>query len=224
MDIKKLREETKKKWDALGFLDGLKGHVKENIAELYECCKTATLNEDMNKENITVQTASGEVDITGMIIPDVNPDYRLPVKFVNESNNPDPAYKTDGASGFDLRAFLAEPMVLKPLQRALIPTGLFFELLPNIEIQVRPRSGLAITNGVTVLNTPGTVDSDYRGEVKVILINLGEEDFKIENGDRIAQAVVSIVNTKVTTNLINSKTIDKNTERGSGGFGSTGVK
>jgi dUTP pyrophosphatase len=160
---------------------------------------------------------------------DLNPidDYLFQVKFVNESNNPDPEYKTDGASGFDLRANLTEPVVLKPLKRALIPTGLYFELLSEelgtLEMQVRPRSGLAITNGITVLNTPGTVDSDYRGEVKVIVINLGEEDFTINHGDRIAQAVISGVLTKKDLKLVNSKNIDKNTERGAGGFGSTGV-
>lgn len=160
---------------------------------------------------------------------DLNPidDLRFPVKFVNESNNPNPEYATDGASGFDLRANLAESVVLKPLQRELIPTGLFFELhsddLGALEMQVRPRSGLAIKNGVTVLNTPGTVDSDYRGEVKIILINLGQEDFTVNHGDRIAQGIISIVATKKEIQLINSKSIDNNTERGAGGFGHTGV-
>lgn len=163
---------------------------------------------------------------------DLNPmdsldDFRTPVKFVNESDNKDPEYATDGASGFDLRANLTEPVVLKPLQRAVIPTGLFFELpseeLGSLEIQVRPRSGLAAKNGITVLNTPGTVDSDYRGEVKIILINLGQEDFTVNHGDRIAQGVIQLATTKREVNLINSKNIDKNTQRGADGFGSTGI-
>jgi dUTP pyrophosphatase len=221
----KIREDVIKKWESLGLLNGLKGHIKENVAELFECCKSIDMTEYTDNTNKFTSPGIPIGETDGQTIKhDLNQDYRLPVKFVNESNNVDPQYESDGASGFDLRASLTEPMVLKPLKRALIPTGLYFELLPNIEIQVRPRSGLAIKKGVTVLNSPGTVDSDYRGEVKVILINLGEEDFTIENGDRIAQGVVSIVNTKKTAKLINSKTIDKNTERGAGGFGSTGVK
>jgi dUTP pyrophosphatase len=160
-------------------------------------------------------------------IPDEE-DIRFPVKFVNESDNPDPEYATDGASGFDIRANLTESVVLKPLQRALIPTGLFFELhkddMGSFDLQVRPRSGLAIKNGVTVLNTPGTVDNDYRGEVKVILVNLGQEDFTVNHGDRIAQGVIGFVIAKNEVRLKNTKSIDKNTERGDGGFGSTGQK
>jgi dUTP pyrophosphatase len=216
--IKNIREETIKKWDNLGFLDGLKGYVKENIPKLFECCKTANLK-DMSEENKFI---SPGVPVTendgGQVV-----DYRLRVKCVNKSNNPDPEYATNGASGFDLRAFLTEPVVLKPLERQLIPTGLYFELLPNIEIQVRPRSGLAVKNGVTVLNTPGTIDSDYRGEVKVILINLSNEDFTVNNGERIAQAVVAIATSKNTVNLDIVDEINTDTTRGASGFGSTGL-
>ena len=130
-----------------------------------------------------------------------------------------PQYKTKGAAGADVCAFLKESAVtLRPGERFLVPTGLYFEIPEGYEIQVRPRSGLAFKNGVTVLNTPGTIDSDYRGEVKVILINLGSEDFTIKNGERIAQIVVAPVT------LGSFQVVDKldETERGAGGFGSTG--
>ena len=129
-----------------------------------------------------------------------------------------PQYKTSGAAGADVCALLSEPVVIKKGERAMIPTGLFFELPQGYEIQVRPRSGLAAKNGVTVLNTPGTIDSDYRGEVKVILINLGSEDFTVNNGDRIAQIVVAPV---TIASFLQVSQLDE-TERGSGGFGSTG--
>lgn len=129
-----------------------------------------------------------------------------------------PQYKTKGAAGCDVCAFLSEALTLKPMERFAVPTGLFFEIPEGYEIQVRPRSGLAIKNGITCLNTPGTIDSDYRGEVKVILVNLGSEDFVINNGDRIAQFVVSPV---TIGNFIKVEKLDE-TERGSGGFGSTG--
>ena len=144
------------------------------------------------------------------------------LKFVNESNNEDPEYATLGASGFDLRA--NEDIVLKAGEFKGVSTGLFFELPLGYEIQVRPRSGLAFKNGVTVLNSPGTVDSDYRGEVKVILINHSKVDFTITKGDRIAQAVISAVLAKNFINLDRVDSISNNTNRGTGGFGSTGVK
>lgn len=142
------------------------------------------------------------------------------VNVKNISNNPLPEYKTTGASGMDVRAFLQEPIIIKPGERKLVPTGLFFDLPENLEIQVRSRSGLAINSGIAVLNSPGTVDADYKGEVKVILINLGDKDFEINNGDRIAQLVFSEVN-KVSLNeveFISSSLRDNN------GFGSTGIK
>ena len=144
------------------------------------------------------------------------------MKFVNKSDNPDPEYATEGSSGFDLRANLSQSMVIESGKFDMVPTGLYFDIPDNFEIQVRPRSGLAAKNGVTVLNTPGTVDSDYTGEVKVILINHGEEDFIINHGDRIAQAVVSTVSAKNVIKLEKISEISKNTERASGGFGSTG--
>lgn len=142
------------------------------------------------------------------------------VNVKNISNNPLPEYKTSGASGMDVRAFLQEPIIIKPGERKLVPTGLFFDLPENLEIQVRSRSGLAINSGIAVLNSPGTVDADYKGEVKVILINLGDKDFEINNGDRVAQLVFSEVS-KVSLNkveFISSSLRDNN------GFGSTGIK
>jgi dUTP pyrophosphatase len=144
----------------------------------------------------------------------------MKLKIVNTSDNPLPVYETSGSAGVDLRAQLQEPVMLKPLQRALIPTGLYIELPDGYEAQVRPRSGLALKKGVTVLNTPGTIDSDYRGEIKVIMINLSNETTVINTGERIAQMIISKYEKIVL------KEVDElnETERGEGGFGHTGVK
>ena len=142
------------------------------------------------------------------------------VKIVNESGNPLPAYATAGSSGMDIRAFLTEPICLAPLERGLIPTGLFIAIPQNAEVQIRPRSGLAIKQGLTCLNTPGTIDADYRGEVKVILINLSNESQTIQDGDRIAQMVFQQVE-KANWELVVELEV---TERGEGGFGHTGKK
>lgn len=144
----------------------------------------------------------------------------IKVKLINKSNNPNPCYETNGSAGVDLRAFTEEDIILKPMERKLIPTGLYMQIPEGFEGQVRPRSGLAIKNGITVLNTPGTVDSDYRGEVRVILINLSNEDFVIKNGDRIAQMVFNGMERAVFPEV---NELDK-TERGDGGFGHTGNK
>lgn len=141
---------------------------------------------------------------------------RIPV--INKSTNEHPAYATQGASGMDIRASIEESVVLKPLERSLVPTGLFVEIPQGYEIQIRPRSGLAIKQGITCLNTPGTIDADYRGEIKVILINLSAEEQTIQPGDRIAQMVLQKVE-KIEWH-ITDKLAD--TERGTGGFGSTG--
>ncbi|MCL2246029.1 MAG: dUTP diphosphatase [Lentimicrobiaceae bacterium] len=142
-----------------------------------------------------------------------------PCNIVNQSNNPLPFYSTEHSAGMDLRAFLPEPVTLQPLERALIPTGLFIEAPEGYEAQVRPRSGLAIKNGITVLNTPGTIDADYRGEVKVILINLSNEPFTIHNGDRIAQMIIAKYE-KISWNQVERLS---ETVRGAGGFGSSGI-
>jgi dUTP pyrophosphatase len=149
---------------------------------------------------------------------------RLKIKIINNSNNPEPKYQKEGDSGFDFMANLLEDeeIVIEPLKRAVVPTGLHFQIPIGFELQVRPRSGLALKNGITVLNTPGTVDSGYRGEVKVVLFNTGEDAFKIKNGDRIAQGVIAPVQIKRTTKFITVNQLD-NSDRGTGGFGSTGV-
>lgn len=144
----------------------------------------------------------------------------MTVQIINKSNNDLPAYETLSAAGMDLRAFISEPITLAPMQRKVIPTGLHLALPPGTEAQIRPRSGLAAKFGVTVLNAPGTIDADYRGDVGVILINLSQEDFVIESGDRIAQMVIA------TYERLSWSPTDQLTEtdRGSGGFGSTGLK
>ncbi|KOH43789.1 dUTP diphosphatase [Sunxiuqinia dokdonensis] len=142
----------------------------------------------------------------------------MEVKIVNQSRNELPAYSTALSAGMDLRADLEQPIVLKPLERVLVPTGLFIELPVGHEAQIRPRSGLAIKKGVTVLNSPGTIDADYRGEVKVILVNLSNEEFVINHGERICQMVIA----KHETVAWKPVEILEETERGAGGFGHTG--
>jgi dUTP pyrophosphatase len=148
---------------------------------------------------------------------------KISVKFINKSTNEDPKFAYDGDSGFDLRADIDEDLILKPGERFLVPTGLYFELVKGLEIQVRPRSGLSIKHGITVLNSPGTVDSHYRGEVKIPLINLGQEPFKIVKGDRIAQAVIAPVYGEGKVVLLKTDNINE-TSRGDGGFNSSGIK
>ena len=149
---------------------------------------------------------------------------KLKIALVNNSNNPDPTYQKIGDSGFDFMANLPEDaiIIVEPRKRVLVPTGLHFQIPMGFELQVRPRSGLALKNGITVLNTPGTVDSGYRGEVKVILYNTGDESFTIKNGDRIAQGVIAPVQNKKTTMFTRVESLD-DSDRGVGGFGSTGV-
>ena len=142
----------------------------------------------------------------------------ITVKIINNSTNALPAYETIGSSGMDLRANLSEPVNLLPMQRALIPTGLFIELPLGYEAQVRPRSGLAIKHGITCLNTPGTIDSDYRGELKIILINLSNEPFAIQHGERIAQMIIQ----PVVKAAWEEVTVLNESKRGEGGFGHTG--
>jgi dUTP pyrophosphatase len=144
----------------------------------------------------------------------------MQVKIVNKSSNELPAYSTEMSAGMDLRAYLKEPVVLKTLERKLIPTGLFIELPQGFEAQIRPRSGLALKKGITVLNTPGTIDADYRGEIGIILINLSQENFVIESGERICQMVIAAHET-VKWSLVEE--LDE-TDRGAGGFGHTGKK
>jgi len=144
---------------------------------------------------------------------------KIDILLKNESNNPTPDYATAGSSGADIRAFVESPITISPGERILVPTGIFTEIPIGYEIQVRPRSGLAFKNGITCLNTPGTIDADYRGEIKVLLINLGQENFVINSGDRIAQLVVASV-TSATYKL--SSELNQS-DRGAGGFGHTGI-
>ena len=144
----------------------------------------------------------------------------MKVKIVNKSSNDLPEYSTEHAAGMDLRANLNEDVILEPLERKLIPTGLFIELPVGYEAQVRPRSGLALKKGITVLNSPGTIDADYRGEIGVILVNLSNEDFVIENGERIAQMIISRCEQAA---FIAVDVLDE-TDRSSGGFGHSGLK
>jgi len=143
----------------------------------------------------------------------------MEVKIVNQSKHPLPAYETLYSAGMDLRANIEEEIILLPLQRILIPTGLFIELPKGYEAKIRPRSGLAFKFGLTVLNSPGTIDADYRGEIKILLVNLSNDNFTVKDGERIAQMIVSkheVVEWKAVEQL-------SNTERGSGGYGHTGI-
>jgi dUTP pyrophosphatase len=153
-----------------------------------------------------------------MIKLDKNRSKNLKIKVINKSKNILPEYQTDNSAGFDLRANLEKPVVLMPLERALIPTGLFIELPLGYEAQIRPRSGLAIKNGITVLNSPGTIDSDYRGEIKVILVNISTVEFNINHGERICQMIISKHEKAEWIEVEEIQT----TYRGSGGFGHTG--
>ncbi len=141
------------------------------------------------------------------------------VKIINKSSNPLPQYSTEFSAGMDLRANLANDLIIKPLQRVLVPTGLFIELPYGYEAQIRPRSGLAIKSGITVLNTPGTIDCDYRGEVKVILVNLSDLDFTVHHGDRICQMVIA----KYEKADLQEVDVLSDSVRSDGGFGHTGV-
>lgn len=144
----------------------------------------------------------------------------MKVKVINKSPHALPAYETSGSAGLDLRAWLQEPVELKPLERRLIPTGIYIELPTGHEAQIRPRSGMAVKKGLTLLNTPGTIDSDYRGEINIIMVNVSDEPQTIENGERIAQLIVARYE-RIAWEL-SEKLND--TDRGAGGFGHTGVK
>lgn len=144
----------------------------------------------------------------------------MKVKIVNKSRHELPAYETPASAGMDLRANLETPVVLKPLERSLIPTGLFIELPVGFEAQIRPRSGLAIKKGITLLNTPGTIDADYRGEIKIILANISNDEFVVNDGERIAQMVIAR-HEQAQWEEVEALEV---TERGAGGFGSTGTK
>lgn len=142
----------------------------------------------------------------------------LKINVINQSANPLPVYETTQAAGMDLRANLTEPIIIHPMERALLPTGLFMEIPAGYEAQIRPRSGLALKHGITVLNSPGTIDADYRGEIKVLLINLSNQPFKVNHGERIAQMIIN----QHQTATLEAVEILNQTTRGAGGYGSTG--
>lgn len=145
---------------------------------------------------------------------------QINVKIINRSHHQLPSYSTSGSAGMDVRAFLKHPIVLQPLERVLVPTGLYIQLPEGFECQIRPRSGLALKHGITIANAPGTVDSDYRGEIGIIVINLSKEPFVINDGERICQMVITRHEHVIWEE---SSDIDE-TERGEGGFGHTGIK
>jgi dUTP pyrophosphatase len=192
--------------------------IEQQLQELKELSKMEFLDDAARAE---IERAIEVVDTIDQLQMD-NPSVmnnKLPIKFINKSDNPSPTYAKVGDSGFDLRS--TEGGTLKPLERMLVPTGLFFELPDGYELQVRPRSGLAAKHGITVLNSPGTVDTGYRGEIKVILVNLSNDTFTFEKGDRIAQAVIASRVSSDFGELIEVTDIS-DSERGSEGFGSTG--
>ena len=185
----------------------------QNLSKEMDGDEDLELNQYVNQ----IKNLYGENDEsiqTGML-------NKTTTKFINNSNNEDPTYAKEGDSGFDLRAFIDEPITLKPLDRKLIPTGLKFELSPNTELQVRPRSGMALKHGISVLNTPGTVDEGYRGDVGIIAVNLSNEDYTIQPGERIAQAVIMNVVGHRLSNLEKVENLTE-TERGDTGYGTSG--
>ena len=186
-------------------MDNLDKQMNElnELKNLMEQLESFNTNEDFDVSNINTN------------------DFKIQTLFTNNSNNTDPEYAKVGDSGFDLRAYISEPVTLKPLERKLIPTGLKFELSPNTELQVRPRSGMALKHGISVLNTPGTVDEGYRGDVGIIAVNLSNEDYTIQPGERIAQAVIMNVIGHRVSNLEKVETLTE-TERGDTGYGSSG--
>jgi dUTP pyrophosphatase len=202
------------------------GNFQEILEKLKEYEKLLSTDED---DDTIDETLAQQINLT---LDELNNEVynaqkeeysKLSVKYINKSTNDDPKFAYEGDSGFDLRADISETITLNPLKRVLIPTGLYFQLEKGTEIQVRPRSGLAIKNGITVLNSPGTVDSHYRGEIKVPLINLGEDPFTIQKGDRIAQAVIMPVFGEGKVILAKTEEINE-TLRGEGGFNSSGIK
>lgn len=189
--------------------------ITEQIKELEYLLTLDVLGDEQKKE---IKQA---LELMNNVMNHREESNKITIKFINKSDNINPIYAKEGDSGFDLRA--DESGLLKPMERKLVSTGLYFELPDGYELQIRPRSGLAYKKGITVLNSPGTVDTGYRGEIKVLLINLSNEDFNWEKGERIAQGVIS---PRVSTDygeLVEVKEVNKS-ERGEGGFGSTGTK
>jgi len=199
----------------------------KNVVKNLNKLKELTTDLDIEKGKSLEEVLGLDLqDIENITTPSEKP--KIDIKFINKSDNDDPSYFHEGDSGFDFRAHIPnyDPLetpniVVEVGKVSIIPTGLYFEIPKGYELQVRPRSGLAAKFNITVLNTPGTVDSNYRGEVKIILINLGETDFQIENGDRVAQGVITPVLTPEWSQMVKVNKLSS-TDRGEGGFGSTG--
>jgi len=197
------------------------GEIRNQINELKALAEMEMLPEETKEEiRMAIKLAESVQDYDENNNTENN-FKKLEIKFINKSDNKNPVYAKVGDSGFDLRA--NERGSLKPLERKLVGTGLYFELPDGYELQIRPRSGLAYKNGVTVLNSPGTVDTGYRGEIKVLLVNISNEDFTWDKGERIAQGVISHRVSSDYGDLIEVFEINES-ERGEGGFGSTGTK
>ncbi len=194
------------------------GEIEKQIAELKSLAEMDMLPQDTKEEiQMAIKLAEQVKDYN----EGGNENSKTKINYINKSSNKNPSYAKEGDSGFDLRA--NESGTLKPFERVLVSTGLFFELPKGFELQIRPRSGLAFKHGITVLNTPGTVDTGYRGEIKVLLINLGQDKFEFEKGDRIAQGVITGRVSSDLGELV--EVLDLNeSDRGEGGFGSTGSK
>ncbi len=198
------------------------GEIQNQINELKSLAEMDMLPEETKEEiRQAIKLAESVQEYDSVSEHDTIKPKKLPIKYINKSSHKNPVYAKEGDSGFDLRA--NEKGSLKPLERKLIPTGLFFELPEGCELQIRPRSGLAYKHGITVLNSPGTVDTGYRGEIKVLLVNLSNEKFTWEKGERIAQGVVSYRVSSDFGDLIEVFEINES-GRGDGGFGSTGTK
>ena len=194
------------------------GEISRQIEELKALAQMDLLPEETKKE---IETAIKFAESVQDFDKKSSTMSRIEIKYINKSDNKNPVYAKVGDSGFDLRA--NERGTLKPLERKLVGTGLYFELPDGYELQIRPRSGLAYKNGITVLNSPGTVDTGYRGEIKVLLVNISNEDFNWDKGERIAQGVISHRVSSDYGDLIEVLEITES-ERGEGGFGSTGTK
>ena len=198
------------------------GNINKQIEELRSLAEMDMLPSETKEEiRAAIKLAESVQEYDNNDTLESPTPKKLPIKYINKSSHKNPVYAKEGDSGFDLRA--NEKGSLKSLERKLVPTGLFFELPDGCELQIRPRSGLAYKNGVTVLNSPGTVDTGYRGEIKVLLVNLSTEKFTWEKGERIAQGVVAHRVSSDYGELIEVMEITES-ERGSGGFGSTGTK
>jgi len=195
------------------------GEIQDQINELKNLLDSEFLNEDTKRELEMALDLMNE-----SMYPEQHKSNRIEIKYINKSENENPVYAKEGDSGFDLRANLKTPITLKPLERKLIDTGLIFELPKGYDMEIRSRSGLALKNGVMVLNSPGTIDLSYRGNIGVILINFGNEDFTINNGDRIAQGLIRWSLTDSNIDLIKVNDISKDTVRGVNGFGHSGIK